>query len=203
MGSGSALLFHRALAGQLFPVASSEHEVLKIGLTEDEALDLEEREVEARTLHPIHPRGLNMIPGGRAGLRFIAQFRKPGDGGPVDPEHAEAAAVAAIDAIVAARQTEAVDTGVSERGAAIAALWRENEGFRIAAMTNSPRRLSFAQITYARIWHASGWALDKIHKHVLALDSRSISLSQIRSLLTGRTYRSILPPKPDEGGSLA
>ena len=199
MGSGSALLFHRALAGELFPVASSEHEVLKIGLTEDEALDLEEREVEARTLHPINERGLNMIPGGRAGLRFIANFRGTGRVDGVDPEHAEAAAVAAIDALVAARQTEETDTAGSDRGAAIAALWRENEAFRIAAMTNSPRRLSFAQITYARIWHASGWALEKIHEHVRALDTRAISLDQVRNLLAGRTYRSIFPPRPDDG----
>jgi hypothetical protein len=130
-----------------------------------------------------------MIPGGRAGLRFIAQFRKPGDGGPVDPEHAEAAAAAAVRALLAEIGTGTADR--EGRGAAIAALWRENEAFRIAVMTNNPNRLSLAQITYARIWHASGWALEKIHEHVLALDTRTVSLGQIRNLLAGRTYRSI------------
>ena len=203
VGSGSALLFHRALADQLFPVASSEHEVLKIGLSEDEALDLEEREVEARTLHPIHARGLNMIPGGRAGLRFIAQFRKPGETRRLDPEHAEAEAVAAVQALLAEARGGGGGGGGAGgggggaggpgRGAALAALWRENEAFRIAAMTNSPRRLSFAQIIYARIWHASGWALEKIHEHVRALDTRAVSLGQVRALLAGRTYSSINP----------
>ena len=45
-GSGSPLLFHRALRDALFPVAAVEHEVLRAGLTEDEALCFEEAEVE-------------------------------------------------------------------------------------------------------------------------------------------------------------
>ncbi|MBL9060811.1 MAG: hypothetical protein JNK88_12390 [Mangrovicoccus sp.] len=66
-GAGSPLLFHRALRDALFPVAVVEHEVLRAGLTEDEALGVEEAEVEETSLFPLHPRGLNMVPGGRAG----------------------------------------------------------------------------------------------------------------------------------------
>ena len=94
-GAGSPLLFHRALRDALFPVAVVEHEVLRAGLTEDEALSVEEAEVEETSLFPLHPRGLNMVPGGRAGLRFLSTWwpadrprprprLQPGDSGP-DP----------------------------------------------------------------------------------------------------------------------
>jgi hypothetical protein len=73
-GNGSNLLFHRALRGEVSPIASVEHIVERAGLTEKQAMEIEEKEVEKRSLHSLYPNGLNMIPGGYAGLKFIHHF---------------------------------------------------------------------------------------------------------------------------------
>jgi hypothetical protein len=51
-----------------------EHIVERAGLTEKQALEVEEKEVEKRSLHSLHPNGLNMIPGGYAGLKCVHNF---------------------------------------------------------------------------------------------------------------------------------
>ena len=73
---GSYLLFHRALRSELFDVLAHEHIVLRAGLNRSDALHIEEVEVEQRTLHERHSTGLNMIPGGEAGLQFLSTMTK-------------------------------------------------------------------------------------------------------------------------------
>jgi len=70
----SKLIFHQALRGEKCEIGMIEHCVEKAGLSKNEALNLEEKEVENRSLNNKHKLGLNMIPGGKAGLKFINIF---------------------------------------------------------------------------------------------------------------------------------
>lgn len=189
--AGSHTLFHRALRGELFAIEATEYEVLRAGLTREEALRLEEIEVEAKSLYPLHRNGLNMIPGGLAGLRFIASFRK--DGTPLpDPGRVEEAYVEGLDRIMS-------DTGGNgPDGSALRRLWAEDLAFRVRAITGRADRLSQLQITFARIWAAAEWSVEKIAEKLQGLGGRGATVEQIKRLLAGRTYRDIPNATPDE-----
>jgi hypothetical protein len=58
-------------------------------------------------------------------------------------------------------------------------------------MTNQGNRLSYRQIRCARIWHASGWSIDKILENLTGLDGRAVTLEQLQRLLDGKSYESI------------
>lgn len=67
--AGSRFLFHEAL--RRHPTAKRNHRVFLAGVTLDQALEMEEKLVAACSLYPI---GLNMIPGGRAGLKYLSSL---------------------------------------------------------------------------------------------------------------------------------
>jgi hypothetical protein len=52
--------------------------VCGVGMSRDDALDAEERLVDKYSLASKHPYGLNMIPGGLAGLRHARRFLRGG-----------------------------------------------------------------------------------------------------------------------------
>ena len=65
--------FHRFMLRQFKAVGTCDRlqsRVLRTGLTRDQAMDAEEKLVEGSTLYP---RGLNSIPGGYAGMRYLAE----------------------------------------------------------------------------------------------------------------------------------
>ena len=184
---GSCLLFHRALRGDLFDVFVHEHIVLRAGLSRPQALWIEEVEVEKRTLRDAHPHGLNMIPGGEAGLRFLSTMTKrPASGIDLD----------SVDSLLEAEINRSLrQPGLGIRGAhtnaKLAALWQSDIDFRIRTMTGQAKRLSYRQIRSARIWQASGWAIDKILAHLNGMDGRAVTMDQLQRLLDGKTYESI------------
>lgn len=193
---GSMLLFHRGLREELFAVNAHEHIVLRAGLTRAQALRIEEVEVEKRTLREVHPNGLNMIPGGEAGLRFLSRMTKqPCNRIPIDDIDGLLETVVnqslrqpglSIAPSAMGKGVETLQTNLK-----LAALWQDDIRFRIKAMTNSARRLSYQQICSARIWDAAGWAMEKIHAHIHGMDGRACCLSQLQQLLVGKTYASI------------
>lgn len=184
---GSMLLFHRALRNEFFDVYAHEHIVLRAGLTRSQALHIEEVEVEERTLHATHPDGLNMIPGGEAGLRFLSTMTKrPVNCIKVD----EVDGMLELTVNKSLRQPCKGAKG-AHTNARLAALWQKDMTFRIRAMTNQRCRLSYRQICNARIWQASGWSLEKIHAHLHGMDDREVSLDQVERLLDGRSYDTI------------
>lgn len=65
--SGSQFLFHRALRDH--PDERMIHRIFFVGMTYEEAMHAEEELVE---ICGLYPRGLNMIPGGFAGLAYLA-----------------------------------------------------------------------------------------------------------------------------------
>lgn len=69
--NGSPYLFHRALAECTTDKYVSEHYVTHAGLSFEDAMMVEEKLVAEHTLNALHAGGLNMIPGGFAGIRFL------------------------------------------------------------------------------------------------------------------------------------
>ena len=66
--SGSNTLFHKALRAKPIIISS---QVLLVASDEDEAMAFEEDQVSKFLLYINNRNGLNMIPGGRAGLQFL------------------------------------------------------------------------------------------------------------------------------------
>jgi hypothetical protein len=188
---GSNLLFHRALRGEMGAIGVIEHIVERAGLTERQAMEIEEKEVEKRSLHSLYPNGLNMIPGGYAGLKCIHHFAART--GFVMKRELTADTVESILVEVQRHTFEKhFKTAVMERvNAEIARLWAEDIGYRVSVMTNRQNRLSYRQIQAARIWYASGWLTEKILENLRKLDSREISEEQLERFLRGETYASI------------
>jgi len=65
-------LLYKALNGDFGEIREKKLIIEKAGLTENEALDMEEKEVNERSLNLLFPTGLNMIPGGNAGREIFA-----------------------------------------------------------------------------------------------------------------------------------
>jgi hypothetical protein len=190
-GRGSNLLFHRALRGEMGKIGVIEHIVERAGLTEKQALEIEEKEVENRSLHSLFLNGLNMIPGGYAGLKFVHQYATR-TGFSLNSE----VTVDTIESVLVDVQRHNLNkqfqtTDIQQVNAKIARLWAENIDYRINVMTNHHKRFSFRQIQAARIWHACGWPFEKIHEYLQKLDSRKINREQLACLLRGETYASI------------
>ncbi|MDD9718732.1 hypothetical protein PVW48_18375 [Dinoroseobacter sp. PD6] len=182
--SGSQTLFHTALRGDFFPIVKTEHEILRAGLDRETAMRVEEVVIEERSLFPIHQQGLNMIPGGAAGMKFLSQFRRSGS--LPEPGNCDEAYIDALNEMLRARRA-----GCAPDATAIARLWAENLTYRIGVTCGRQDRLSQMQITFARIWHASGWSPEKIAHHLDGVDERQANLSQVQRLLAGETYADI------------
>ena len=191
MGKGSNLLFHRGLRGEICDIGVLEHIVERAGLTEKQALDIEEKEVEKRSLYSLFPNGLNMIPGGNAGLKFVHNFAKRSGyvlNKDLNTENVESMLVD----IQKFSLKKHFNTAVMERVKSILSkMWAENIFFRVNAMTSAKNRFSFDQIIAARIWHSSGWSREKILEYLKKMDSKKISMDQLERLLKGETYASI------------
>ena len=191
MGRGSNLRFHRALRGDFFTIGLLEHIVERAGLTEKQANMIEEKEIEKRSLHPLFPYGLNMIPGGEAGLKFIHNFAER-----INYTFDERPNAENIESVLVAVQQYILkkhfNTDLIEKiKSVITRYWAEDIHFRINAMTGAHNRFSFEQIQAARIWHSSGWDKEKILDRLQKMDSKKLSMDQLDRLLKGETYASI------------
>ena len=190
-GRGSNLLFHRALRSEMGKIGVIEHIVERAGLTEKQAFEIEEKEVEKRSLHSLYPNGLNMIPGGYAGLKYVHQYATR-TGFSLNSK----LTVDNIESVLVDVQRHNLNkqfqtSDIQQVNAKIARLWAEDIDYRINVMTNHHNRFSFRQIQAARIWHACGWSFEKIHNYLQKLDSRKINREQLACLLRGETYASI------------
>jgi hypothetical protein len=188
---GSNLLFHRALRSEFCKIGTIEHIVERAGLTEKQAMEIEEKEVEKRSLHSLYPTGLNMIPGGYAGLKCVHNFATR-TGFTVKRELTADTVESVLVDVQRHLFEKCFKTAVMDRiNAEIARLWAEDPDYRINVITHHQNRFSFRQIQAARIWHASGWLADKILENLQKLDSRKINAEQLERLLRGETYTSI------------
>jgi hypothetical protein len=191
MCRGSNLLFHRALRGEFCHIGNLEHIVERAGLTEKQAMEIEESEVEKRSLHWLHPSGLNMIPGGYAGLKCVHNFADR-TGYKIKQElNADNLESVLVDVQQATLKKNFKTTNIKRVNDEIGRLWREDINYRINVTTNHQNRFSFGQIQAARIWEASGWTKEKILESLQKIDTKKISMDQLDRLLKGETYAAI------------
>ena len=127
-----------------------------------------------------------MVPGGRAGLRFLSTWW-PQDRPRPRPEQLEEAYAWGIERFLTGGKRASGGTD----GSAVSRLWQSDLDYRIRVMTGAAGRLSERQIMAGRIWHAAGWPPEKIVAHLDGIDGRGASPAQVRRLIEGRTYRSI------------
>jgi hypothetical protein len=162
--SGSQYLFHRAIREHLAtPRPYFRHEVLHYDLTFDEAMELEEILVRDNTLNP---KGLNMIPGGFAGMRYLHM----------------------LGALSKDRHREEIENRAEllarfiRENPALKALWADPE-WAANVICGHSGRLTLEQVRAVRELAKRGHQAEQILELV---DARNIA--QVRRLLRGDTY---------------
>ena len=146
-----------------------------LGLTQDQALDTEEYLVDKYSLASKHPNGLNMIPGGREGIRVMHELTRRDAQSFVDTDAREAA----LDEHLARHP----QLGVPKPGVAVA--WND-AAYAEAVICGRNNRLSGDQVREIRYLAASGRTVSAIKQRI-----DTINDTQIRNVLSGRTYSRI------------
>jgi hypothetical protein len=165
--SGSPYLFHEALRRSN---VTEVHSVLGLGLSYEVAMDLEGRLVDQLSLYPMRANGLNMIPGGFAGIRYLHKLGLKNIG-PRQMEHRSALVRQAIKR--AARE--------GKPNPWLAAMWRSDE-FAASRICGNPNNLDLEQVREARLLADFGWSIEKIAERFVCSSER------VRRLLRGSTY---------------
>jgi hypothetical protein len=164
--SGSRHLFHRAL--REYPNAEYIHRVIAAGLTEDYAMRMEEMWAD----HTLHPKGLNMIPGGYAGLKYLHKLGAIAPRQAVDVDRREEI----LSDFVARTEREGRPNPL------LAALWRDDD-FAARVICGADGRLKPNQIADARLLSSFGKRIPEITATVGAKND-----AQVKRLLKGQTY---------------
>ena len=187
--SGSPLLFHKALRDHYVGSRLVAHRVLTVCETEKEAMDAEELFVEGCergefenadafegmnewVFGTLYPKGLNMIPGGYAGLRVLHKMGAMKNNKPFDVEQRDKILMSHV-------QKEGRSNPL------LAAHW-ENEDYATKIICGPEDRLKPHQIQEARTLGFLGREPAEIVKIVGGKNER-----QIQNLLAARTYSRI------------
>jgi hypothetical protein len=169
MNRDSKKLFHAEWRRSLgLSQVSYGSELLDFNLSEEQAFSWEEWFVDEFTLHP---KGLNMIPGGKKGLQYLYRLRLIGSTN-ISPDARDRA----LEAYARKNPSDIRSYQYLED------LWRDDVFYWriIDARANT---LSVTQIREARYLAANGHDVSSITLKVGALNE-----IQIKNLLTGRTY---------------
>ena len=145
--SGSSLLHAAKLRENLNQGIDTtiDLEVVASGLSEDEANALEEKLVDLHSLAGKHEFGLNMIPGGKAGARFLSSLVRERDSNFSRPERRMEFLENNLTAVPAKNRD----------GSAVAAAWRDAR-YAAAVICGPANRLSVSQIRAIRTLNAEG-----------------------------------------------
>ena len=163
---GSPFLFHRALREH--SSRRHYHTIILAGISEDAAMEQEERFVALATLYPL---GLNMIPGGHAGMRYLHKL--------------------GLDARTAAQRDTLLETLSaqpdlpSRPNPLCAARWEQDQDFVERVICGHSGRLTVEQVRQVRAMAAGGASAS-----VIAGDL-GYTAARIRRVATGSTYRRI------------
>ena len=149
-----------------------EFEVYASGLSQDSANDLEEYFVDKFSWSKRHKDGLNMIPGGYAGARYLAALANGSQAALSKPESREALLKQWLD--------EHPLRG--RENPAVAEMWNDPE-YAEAIICGPEGRLSPEQIREARHLAIIGFTIREIVAAVNAKNER-----QIKNVLSGKTY---------------
>ncbi|MGY3412896.1 hypothetical protein IVA93_39825 (plasmid) [Bradyrhizobium sp. 155] len=146
-----------------------------VGVDEDMAKDTEEYLVDKYSLASKHSLGLNMIPGGREGVRVLHQLAGREAGNSIETEAREEALVEYL-----AKYPQVV---IAKPG--VAAAWND-PAYAEAVICGRENRLTAEQVRKIRYLAAMGHDLPSIGSAVGAIDA-----GQVRRVLAGRTYSRI------------
>lgn len=166
----SQTLFHRIMRDYTGRISNMTHELIRVGLNEEEAYMGEEELVDRCSLMP---KGYNMIPGGRKGLAVLYQHGFL-DKQNAHPEEREAGLTAYADSLASSR--------VGMPNAALADYWTD-DAFAERMICSQERRLNVDQVRNIRRLHADGHSAEGIFSQIGGND-----VGQIRRVIDGRTY---------------
>ena len=161
--AGSMLLFHRAIRQHADKKAA--HIVCIAGLDYDYAMQMEEKLVDKWGLYP---RGLNMIPGGFAGLKYLSSL--------------------GLAARSVEERDQAMDVLVRSEFLAgkanplCAARWASDQEYVNSVICGHSMRLTISQVRNIRMLNAAGYSLPRI------ADVIQDSARRIKSVLDGKVY---------------
>lgn len=158
--------FHKALARTLNQPLY--HWVIAHGLSFEQAMNLEEQLVAAESLHP---RGLNMIPGGFAGIEYLS---RAGFKDHVSPRQWEQR-----QQII--RMFSEMCDRAGRPNPLAAALWQDDD-YAANIITANPNNFSKKQVELIRYLHSLGEDEETIAKKIDARKAR------VALLLNGKTY---------------
>ncbi len=164
--SGSGLVFHRALMAH--SQKDMQHRIIVTGVDFNNAMKSEEKFVE-KTLYPI---GLNMIPGGFAGLRYLHKLG------------IKANSVKQRDRAIARLLTQENIDG--KPNPLCAARWKSDQDFINRVICGHGDRLTVEQVRQARLLGDFGLPAFDISEKIKAKNERQIS-----NLLSGKHYARI------------
>jgi hypothetical protein len=167
---GARTLFHRIMRDYAGRISNMTHELIRVGMSEEEAFASEEELVDRCSLMP---KGYNMIPGGRKGLAVLYQHGFL-DQQNADPEAREDALTAYADSMASSR--------AGTPNAALAAYWAD-DAFAQRMICSQERRLTADQVRNIRRLHANGHSAEVIFAQIGGND-----VGQILRVMDGRTY---------------
>ena len=166
---GSRKSFHRAWRESMgmknVQIISS---LMAINMTYDEAMNWEEKKVDQISSDQY---GLNMIPGGFKGLRYLHKLGITNKVR-VSPNEREQA----IEEYIRRNPRKGIPNPF------IRALW-ENDSHYLKVITGRPKTLNPNQVNRIRELHAEGWSPEKITEEVGALNTL-----QVKRVISGKAY---------------
>jgi len=161
---GSNTLFHRAMRNHGFNVVTTR--IMFVGLSKEEADEIEEKAVALFSLFPL---GLNMIPGGKAGAKFLFEHGGPRAYVPADRREEELSEIIRKSRLTGANP-------------ALSARWSD-DAFAIKMICAAQNRLKPDQIEAGRLLSAAGHSTEAIVSMIGARNAQ-----QVKRLLAGETY---------------
>ena len=160
---GSHFIFHAALRDHA--EKAIQHRVLVAGISHGTSMSLEEEFVENLSLYP---RGLNLIPGGFAGIRYLSSLGITARNAAERDEQVEA---------LAAREN--VD---GKPNPLCAARWASDQDFVNRVICGHSGRLTVAQVRQIRMHASFGREFSDV------ADVTGSSVSQVKRVLSGDAY---------------
>jgi hypothetical protein len=149
--------------------------ICAVGLNEDSAMDAEEYLVDKFSLSSKHPNGLNMIPGGREGIRALRRLSIGGDASLTESDEREEFLEEYLK----------VHPLFGRPNPGVAAMW-DDPAYAEAVICGRENRLSADQVRQIRYMAAMGNSIQQIKNLIGALDD-----GQVSRVLAGRTYSRI------------
>jgi len=149
--------------------------ICAVGLDEDSAMDAEEYLVDKYSLSSKHPRGLNMIPGGREGIRALRRLSIDGATSLMESDEREAL----LDEYLK------VHPLFGRPNPGVAAKW-DDPAYAEAVICGRENRLNAGQVREIRYLAAMGNSIQQIRDLIGAVDE-----GQVSRVLAGRTYSRI------------